>query len=71
MLFTDTHDLTSEIKTEDIYEDFYKDKDFRILYYFRNYLEDSEFYDPSNRNKIIKMKDESKGKIFIEFENDY
>ena len=30
LLFTDTDGLTSEIKTEDIYEDFYKDKDFRI-----------------------------------------
>ena len=27
MLFTDTDSVTYEIKTEDIYEDFYKDKD--------------------------------------------
>ena len=53
-----------KIKQEDIYEDFYKDKD---LYDFNNYPEDSKFYDPSDRNKIGKIKDESKGKIIIEF----
>ena len=53
-----------KIKQEDIYEDFYKDKD---LHDFNNYPEDSKFYDPSDRNKIGKIKDESKGKIIIEF----
>ena len=64
MLFTDTDSLTYEIKTEDIYEDFYKDKD---LFDFSNYPEGSKFYDPSNMNEIGKMKDESEGKINIEF----
>ena len=49
LLFTDTDSLTYEIKTENIFEDFYKDKD---LYDFSNYPEDSKFYDPSNRNEI-------------------
>ena len=64
LLFTDTDSLTYKIKTEDIYEDFYKDKH---LYDFSNYPEDSMFYDPSNMNEIGKMKDESGGKINIEF----
>ena len=64
LLFTDTDSLTYEIKTEDIYEDFYKDKD---LFDFSNYPEGSKFYDPSNMNEIGKMKDESEGKINIEF----
>ena len=49
LLFADTDSLTYEIKTEDIYEDFYKDKDW---YGFSNYPEDSKFYDPFNRNEI-------------------
>ena len=63
LLFTDTDSLTYEIKTEDAYEDFYKDKD---LCDFSNYPKDSKFYDPSNMNEIGKMKDESEGKN-IEF----
>ena len=55
MLFTETGSLTYEIKTEDIYKDFDKDKD---LFDFSNYPEDIKFFDPSNRNEIGKMKDE-------------
>ena len=64
LLFTETGSLTYEIKTEDIYEDFYKDKD---LFDFSNYPEELKFVDPSNRNEIGKMKDEYMGKINIEF----
>ena len=59
LLFTDIDSLTYEIKIEDIYEDFFKDKDLRD---FSNYPKDSTFYDPSNMNEIGKMKDESEGK---------
>ena len=31
LLFTDTDNLVYEIKTEDVYEDFYKDQKFWIL----------------------------------------
>ena len=64
LLFTDTDSLTYEIKTEDIYEDFFKDKH---LYDFSNYPEDAMFYDHSNMNGIGKIKDESDRKINIEF----
>ena len=38
LLYRDTDSLTYEVKTEDIYEDFYKDKD---LFDFSNYPENS------------------------------
>ena len=34
LLFTDTDSLVYEIKTEDVYEDFYEDKN---LFYFNGY----------------------------------
>ena len=64
MLFTVTDSLTYEIKKEDIYEDLYKDKD---LYDFSSYPKESKYYDPLSMNKTGKMKDESEGKINIEF----
>ena len=64
-LFTDTDNLTYELKTkEDIHEFFYKDKD---VFYFSNYPKDSMFYDLTNMNKIGEIKDESEEKIGIEF----
>ena len=64
LLSTDTDSLTYEVKTEDIYEDFYKDKD---SFNFSNYPKDSKIFDPSNMKEIRKMKYEPKGKINIEF----
>ena len=63
LLFRYTGSLVYEIKTEDVYEDFYKDK---------NYLQDSmelhsKFFDPANKKVIGKMKDEFKGKLISEF----
>ena len=43
---------------------FYEDKD---LFDFSNYPKNSMFYDLTNINEISKMKDESEGKINIEF----
>ena len=63
-MFTDTDSLVYEIKTDDVYEYFYKYKD---LFDLSNYLKDSKFYDPSNMNEIGKMKYISEGKIIIEF----
>ena len=62
LLFTDTDSLIHEIKTEDVYEDFYQDKN---LFDFSEYPLDSKFFDPVN--KTGKMKDEYKGKIISEF----
>ena len=39
----------------------------RNLFDFRDYPQDSKFFDPLNKKVICKMKDESKGKIISEF----
>ena len=64
LLFTDTDSLTYEIKSEDVYEEFFKHKH---LFDFSNYPEDSKFFDPTNKKVIGKIKDESEGKIIGEF----
>ena len=60
LLFTDTDSLTYEIKSEDVYEEFFKHKH---LFDFSNYPKDSKFFDPTNEKVIGKMKDEKEGKI--------
>ena len=52
LLFTDTDSLVYEIKTEDVYEDFYKDKN---LFGFSDYPLHSKFFDPGNKKVIGKM----------------
>ena len=64
LLFTDTDSLTYEIKSENIYKEFYKWKD---LFDFINYSKDSTFYDDTNKNVIDKMKDEYGGAIINQF----
>ena len=64
LLFTDTDSLTYEIKSEDVYEDFFKN---RHLFDFSNCPEDPKFFDPTNQKVIAKMKDEPEGKINNEF----
>ena len=53
LLFTDTDSLTYEIKSENNYEDFYKQKD---LFDYINYSKDSKFFDESNNKVIGKIK---------------
>ena len=64
LLLTDTDSLTYEIKSENIYKQFYKSKD---LFDFSNYLKDSTFYDDTNNNVIGKMKDKYGGAIIDQF----
>ena len=64
LLFTEKDSLTYEIKSEDIYEEFFKHKH---LFDFSNYPEDSTFFDQANKNVVGKMKDESEEKIIGEF----
>ena len=64
LLFTDADSLTYEIKSKDVYEDFFKHKH---LFDFSNYPEDSEFSAQANKKVIGKMKDDSEGKIIDEF----
>ena len=63
-MFTDTDSLVYEIKTDDVYEDFDKNKN---LFDFSDYPHNSKFFDSVNKKVIGKMKDEFKGKIISEF----
>ena len=61
---TDTDSLVYEIKTKDVYEDFYQDKN---LFDFSDYPLNSKFFDPVNKKVIGKMEDEFKEKTITEF----
>ena len=58
LLFTDTDGVTYEIKSEDVYEEFFKHKH---LFDFSNFSKDFKFYDNQNEMVVGKMKDEYKG----------
>ena len=64
LLFTDIDSLVYEIKTEDVYEDFYEDKN---LFDFSDYPLHSKFFHPVNKKVIGKMKVGFKGKVISEF----
>ena len=64
MLFTYTDSLTYEIKSKDVYEEFFKWKD---LFDFSNYSKDSKFFNETNEKVICKIKDEFGAVIIIEF----
>ena len=64
LLFTDTDSLTYEIKSESVYEEFFKRKD---LFDFSNYSKDSKFFDDAHKKVIGKMKDEFGGVIIDQF----
>ena len=50
-LLTDTNSLLYEIKTEDVYEDFYQDKN---LFDFSDNPLNSKSFDPVNKKKLAK-----------------
>ena len=52
-MFTDRDSLVYEIETENLYEDFYEDKN---LFDFSDNLRDSKFFDPVNKKVIGKWK---------------
>ena len=64
LLFTDTDSLTFEIKSKNVYEEFYKQKD---LFDFSNYSKDPKFFNETNKRVISKMKDEFGGVVTTEF----
>ena len=64
LLFTDTDSLTYEIKSENVYKEFYQWKD---LFDFSNYSKDTMFYDDTIKKVIGKMKDEHGGAIIDQF----
>ena len=64
LLFTDTDSLTYEIKSEDVYEKFFKHKH---LFDFSNYPKDSKFFDLANEKVFGKIKNKSDRKIIGKF----
>ena len=64
LLFTDRDSLTYEIKSEDVYEDFYKNEH---LFDICNYPKDSKILHPVNEKVIRKMKDLHEGKPIRNF----
>ena len=64
LLFTDTDSLTYEIQTEDIYQDFWNDKD---KFDNSDYPESSQYFSKANKKVIGKFKDEAAGVPICEF----
>ena len=64
LLFTSTDSLTYEIKSKDVYKEFFKWKD---LFDFSSYSKDSKFFNETNKKVIGKMNDKFGGVIIIEF----
>ena len=64
LLFTDTDSLTYEIEAEDVYQDFWNDKD---RFDNSDYPERSPYFDKTNKKVIGKFKDEACGIPITEF----
>ena len=64
LLFTDTDSLTYEIETEDVYKNFWNDKD---MFDNSDYPENSPYYCNANKKVIGKSKDEACGVPIVEF----
>ena len=64
LLFTDTDSLTYEIEAEDVYQDFFNDKE---KFDNSDYNKSSRFFDESNKKLIGKFKDEACGIPINEF----
>ena len=64
MFFTDTGSHIYEIKSENVYEEFFQWKD---LFDFSNYSKDSKFFNETDKKVIGKMKDEFGGIIVSKF----
>ena len=62
MLFTDTVSLTYEIKSENVYDEFFK---WENLFDFSNFSKDSKFFNETNKKVIGKIKDEF-GEVIVE-----
>ena len=63
-MFTDTDSLCYAIKTDDVYEDLYKDRE---LFDNSDYSKESKFYFDENKKVIGKFKDEAAGQPITEF----
>ena len=64
LLFTDTDSLCYVIQTNDVYKDFFNDRD---KFDFSEYNKNSKYFDDSNKKVIGKFKDETPNYPIIEF----
>ena len=64
LLFTDTDSLCYEIEAEDVYQDFWNDKD---QFDNSDYPKNSQYFDHTNKKIIGKFKDEASGIPILEF----
>ena len=64
LLFTDTDSLTYAITADDLYEDFFEDRD---LFDNSDYPKDSKYHFAENKKVIGKFKDEKAGVPITEF----
>ena len=64
LLFTDTDSLTYEIEAEDVYQDFFNDRD---KFDNSDYPESSPYFDKANKKVIGKFKDEASSIPITEF----
>ena len=64
LLFTDTDSLTYEIEADDVYQDFWNDKN---KFDNSDYPESSPYFDKTNKKVIGKFKDEASGIPITEF----
>ena len=64
LLFTDTDSLTYEIEAEDVYKDFWNDKD---MFNNTNYPENSPYYCNANEKVVGKFEDDACGVPIVEF----
>ena len=64
LIFTDTDSLTYEIEAEDVYKDFWNDKE---MFNNSDYPENSQYYCNANKKVIGKFKDEACGVPIAEF----
>ena len=64
LLFTETDSLTYEIEAEDVYQDFWNDRD---KFDNSEFPENSPYYDNTNKKVIGKFKDEAATNPIVEF----
>ena len=64
LLFTDMNSLTYEIEAEDVYNDFWNDKD---MFDNSDYPDNSPYHCNANKKVIGKFKDEACGVLIVEF----
>ena len=64
LLFTDTDSLTYEIESEDVYRDFWNDKD---KFDNSDYAQNSQYFEKTNKKVVGKFKDEAAGIPITEF----